>query len=170
MAETRHYFEIVASFEAADLFRILKNVCEDRSLAAVKPDFDFDWLKRRAEISASSLCGAEDALDLILSRILKKTGSAGLLLPGESITDESGRTRIPIGVLLQSPDIYAELIGASLTEFAVAGVRREFDGNGISIPVNRMTSLVDYGEIVRMFPLPSYLTIADHGAKESTKL
>ena len=161
---TRHYFLITARFGPPQLFQALRQICEDSRNRRLEPKFDFDWLKRRIELSANDRCGVEDLLEILLMRVQKHGKS--LLLPGET-QEREGRHVVPIGVLIQTPDIYAELMMAALSEFGMTSIRREFDGDGFSVGVGPIASAIPYKEIIDDFPLPEYLAIEDKGLERS---
>ncbi len=164
MAAQRHYFKLESSYGPADLFKTLKSTCEDAAFKKAAPAFEFDWIKRRVAISAATPHAAEEVLEALVKRVNKKAGT-GMLLPGEAKKTDDGRTEIPVGVLLQSPDVYAEVIVQMLAEFGVRGIVTEEEGNGFSIPLNAMNRALEYREVIADFPLPDYLKIKDLGIK-----
>lgn len=163
MAPKRHYYEITTNFAPRDLFLLLKKICDEPELRKQGAAFDFDWLKRRVELSAKSRDAAEDGLEILLTRLKAKAGG-GLLLPGDA-QEKDGRTVIPVGVLLQSPEVYAELLANALTEFGLPNVTTEYEGNGLSLPAGKMTAMLQYETIISQFPLPGYLKIEDRGVR-----
>lgn len=163
MAEQRHHFRIEARFGPQDLFLILKKTCEALPFKPLQPGFDFDWLKRRVEISAASREGSEKVLDAVLEKVREKLGP-GLLLPGEVI-ERDGRFVAPIGVLLQTPDVYVEIITRTLLEMGFTTLRLEHEGTGFSLAVGGMRNVLPYRPLVMDFPLPAYMQIVDEGIR-----
>lgn len=164
MATQTHYYILKSSFSPADLFQVLKSLCEDPRFSPHSLDFDFDWIKRRIELSAESHVCAEDALEELI-RWVNAAAGTGNLLPNECKEREDGRFAIPIGVLLQSPDVYVELILRQLDEYGVRNASPEFDGDGFAIPLTNSNKSMGYEEVIAAFPLPQYITVKDEGVR-----
>lgn len=164
MAEKRHHFEINTRFGPSDLFRVLRGACDKAKFKEHKPDFDFDWMSRAIEISALSEEGARMVYDYLEKEVAQRAG-AGQLLPG-MIVNRVGRVALPIGVLIQTPDVYTEVIVDMLSEIGVSG-RAEGEDGAFSVPVNVAARAAGYEKIVHDFPLPPYLVIVDKGIVEA---
>ncbi len=155
----RRVYIIESKFLPEDLFQILKKTCERGKFRDDKPDFDFDWMKRRIEVSARSEEGARGLAEAVARSIEARAGG-GQLLPGEPVRRE-GRIAIPIGVLIQTPDVYAEMLAQMLREMGISGVRLEENGEGFSFPGGPAGKLIDFQSIIKDFPLPHYLKIRE---------
>ena len=162
MTTPRHYFEIKSRYGPADLFKTLMSVCEDPRFKKVFPSYGFDWIKRKVEISAATPEGVEELLEELIKRVNRKAGK-GMLLPGERVKKDDGYLAIPIGVLLQTPDVYAEVVTGALREFGVRSIQLENEGDGFSIPLSAINRALEYEEVINSFPLPDYLSIKDKG-------
>ncbi len=160
-----HRYRLVASVEPRDLLLALRKTCEQPRFREQKPDFDFDWMKRKIAVSAHTRESAEALRDAVLSAVEKKAG-AGHLLPGAPL-QQDGRWTVPIGVLLQTPDVYTEMFAASLQELGITGVELEDDGTVIAIPISGVALALDYRSIVAELPLPPYMRLVDEGASAS---
>lgn len=160
-----HRYRVVASVEPRDLLLALKKTCEQPRFREHQPDFDFDWMKRKIAVSAHTREAAQALRDAVLSAVEKKAGP-GQLLPGAPVEQE-GRWTIPIGVLLQTPDVYTEMFAASLQELGITGVELEDDGAVIAIPVSGVALALDYRSIVAELPLPPYMRLIDEGSSDS---
>lgn len=161
MKDARHYFALEARFGPADLFRLLKKACDRGKFVEHKPEFDFDWLKRKVTISANTAAGARTVTESFVHSVEAQIG-AGQLLVGKPIK-ENGRTTIPIGVLVQTPDIYVEIMVQSLQENGIKKARIEDDGEGFSLPAVFGADVLDCDALIGDFPLPSYIRIVDKG-------
>lgn len=164
MSSQRHYYRMETRYAPGDLFKTLKNTCGDNRFRRHKPSFDFDWMKRKVEIQADSQEGAEVVLEALIERVNRKAGR-GLLLPGEPARTENGRITIPVGVLIQTPDIYTEVLVESLRECGVKGIQFENGGEGLSLPPNSLNRALEYGALIASFPLPEYLSVKDEGIR-----
>lgn len=170
MPQNSHHYLLRARFGPADLLKILNKLMAENKNHPDAPDFDFDYIKRKIEISARTRCTAEDLLEALVLHVEKQAGS-GLLLPGAPQPDrgerdkplegKDARVRIPIGVLVQTPDVYAEVLVNALQEYGVRGIVYEHDGDGFAIPQTRTNVMLDYTEIIGAFPLPGYLELVE---------
>jgi len=161
MAGKKHRFRLKVRCAPADLLLALKSVCEDSRNRDAKATFEFDWLKRRAAISAATACAAEELAERV-QVLAERRGGRGLLLPGKRIDEGDGRHTLPMGILLQSADVYAEMIRDAMGELGIPVALGE-DGEGFAVGVNPVARAMDYLSLVRMFPLPEYLELVDEG-------
>jgi hypothetical protein len=164
--QRKHHFQVVAKYGPPELFKALKNTVEDNRFKKFAPAFEFDWLKRKVEITANSHEGAEEVLEQFIRRVNEKAGT-GLLLPGAAVKREQ-RTVIPVGILLQTADIYAEVVIGSLREFGVRGIELSGSGDEFAIPLTAINRALEYAEVISTFPLPGYLKIEDRGIHEKS--
>jgi hypothetical protein len=159
----RLHFVIESTFGPADIFRRLKSTCEHGKFKEYAPDFDFDWLKRRIEISASSQEGVR-YIQKELLRVLEKAGGKELFLSGKmQLNEDDNRWKLPIGVLVQTPDIFISLVVSTLSEFGIKGIRLDEDGNGFLLPYGLTAMRFDLETYFEEFPLPGYLKMVNMG-------
>lgn len=160
----RRHYRIEVSLGPEQVFRALRETKEDTRLRGDAVDFDFDWLKRRAELSAATADGAERAVQLLLARFDRIPNGGGVLLPGK-VTERSGRHAVPIGMLLSTAEELSELVARMISEIGVPGVRFEHGGAGFSYPSVAPTKALGCEELVRVFPLPPYARVVDEGER-----
>lgn len=153
-------FRLVASYGPQQLFLLLKRVAETKQRRAAGASFDFDWMKRAVVLAAPTAEMADAMVDEVMEELSRKA-APGQLLPGPT-REENGRHVVRAGVLLQTPDIYAEQILASLSELGCTAAAVEEDGVTIAIPPSRSFGM-DYASVVSEFPLPPYLSIEEVG-------
>ena len=157
-----HRFRLEASYGPEELFAALHSICEG---GANPLKFDFDWLKRRVAIAGPDRAAVEQAAAKLLEKVDRKAGN-GLLLPGR-ITGGAGKPwELPIGVLLQTPDVYLEVMAAALAEQGLKGIRHDPDTAELAIPAGMTARALDYQGMIRDFPLPGYLRVVDLGLSE----
>ena len=160
---SRHHFRITASFGPADLFQLLRRACDYHEAKRAHAEFDFDWLKRRIAITADSEEAAEHSVEWVMGKVREKAGP-GMLLPGDAEKREDGRVTVPVGVLLQTPDVYIEMMARMLTEMGLTSIRLEGE-DGFSIAVSHAARALEYEATVKDFPLPGYLKLEDGGVR-----
>ncbi len=162
MSTLRHHYRIEATFGPGQLFRALRETAEDTRLREARPDFEFDWLKRRVAISLSApeLLGL--AGELLLARAEKYGAPPGSLLAGPPEQSE-GRHVQPFGVLLNPPEHLVEFMVQMLLELGCTGLRLEHDGAGFSFPIGNINKALQHEQLVEQFPLPPYARLVDEG-------
>lgn len=161
-----HRYRLNATFGPPELFAMLKAIAETPRWQPHSPAFEFEWLKRRVAFSTTSEAAGAEMLEELIVRVGKAAGP-GLLLPGPTQTDREGRYVFPVGVLVQTPDIYLEILVKTLTELGIKGVVVDEDAQGLSIPVSTRNMALGYTQMIASFPLPGYLKIEDLGAGEA---
>lgn len=164
MPEQVHIFRLEARFGAEEVFRALRTVCEHPNQRAHGPQFEFDWMARRVALSADSEEGLQQCHEAFLAQLTKLGGDDDAVLPGRAAEDYGRWTR-PYGVMVQDAATYAELIGNSLVELGLRGLRIHDQETACLIQVrkNPTTRLVDYATLIMEFPLPNSVTVKDEG-------
>ncbi len=157
-----HRFRLVSSFTAQHLFLTLKKTVEHKSWRNHKPNFDFDWLKRKIFISANSKEGVEEILTAFDRSLKKEVGEENIVIPGKVEETDEGRFQVPIGVMLQAPEDHAGMMAALVREMGIVSVKATSDGE-ILIPLNFAVKALPYREFLTQYPLPGYLTLQDEG-------
>jgi hypothetical protein len=160
-----HHFEITASYGPAQLFATLKKLCENREGRVVNATFEFDWMKRGVWIEAESERGATMVAER-LAKAVDHDAAPGQILVGRLDKAPSGRPRQSIGILLQTPDVYTEVMSQTLTEFGLRGILTSADGTTLEVPVTSVNKGLGYADLIARFPLPRYLRVADRGIVE----
>lgn len=166
-----HTFHLRASFGPVDVLALLKRIAEDSRHADVHPGFSFDWIKRRAALSASSEAGVDAMVaDLRQALVAAKVGEDALLV-GKTVELADGRHEAPIGIAVMDAAIFAELIVQGLAESGVRGIKVEptDDGCVIRVPMSLRTQGGAYDEYITRFPVPAYIRIEDQGVHETPK-
>lgn len=154
-------YRIVASFGPGDLLRLGNAIAEDKRFRDQKVKFDFDWMKRRVAFTAATEDAAREATGILLSRVEKKAGP-GQLLAGKPGTGENGRVTIPIGIVLQEPEVFRELIVGGLYEAGLMGITLDPNiGGHFLIRPSGPASRLPWRELVTDFPLPPYLKLEE---------
>ena len=166
-AAAPHRYRITATFGPPELFAVLRNIAESPRRKDHAPEFEFEWLKRRVAVSATTEAAAAEMLDELLA-VVGRLAGPGLMLPGQPQTGREGRFIFPVGVLIQTPDIYLEILVRTLTELGIKGVVVDDDGQGLSIPVSTRNMALGYTQMIASFPLPAYLVVEDLGAPGSS--
>ncbi len=170
MASQQHTFVLRAAAGAEEVFRALTKVCGHENQARFEPDFEFDWIAKRIAISANAPEGVEECL----ARFLEQAGRSGLdaeLFLAGRVEETGGRFLRPIGVMLMDAATYGELIGRSLVDVGLRQVR-VVDSAGecrIEIARNFIAQRIDYEDLIRSFPLPSYIALEDKGVADAPK-
>lgn len=159
MSSPRQSYRLKATFGPPDLFAILKKTTEKPAHRKNRAAFDFDWMKRRVELAAAGEDAVEELLSEVLDTVTRSAG-AGTLLPGKC-TESEGLWCIPIGVLIQTPDVYTEMIVNMLRDMGMPGVRAEFDGEGFSLPGGAAGMAIDCNALLREFPFPAYIRVEE---------
>ena len=163
MTERGCSFRIEATLGPADLLRALEKVRGHLNQRRHDPSFEFDWLKRRVAFSANSREGLDECVRQFLAQMRKAGGGEGLFLPGR-IEEKEGRFTQALGVTLQEPAVFAQLIGQALIEVGIHGVRVAETETGCILTVRGggpLASQVDYRGLVREFPVPEYIRIVE---------
>jgi len=162
MTAPLHQFEIVASYGPPELFAAVRAVCESSAGRAARATFDFDWMKRGIWIESQSAEASVILANQLAHRVAESAGP-GSLIVGRVEATPSGRHRQAIGVLLQTPDVFIQVMSQTLTEIGVIGILLPPDGDKIEIPQTKANLARNYAALVRQFPLPPYLRIEDRG-------
>lgn len=169
MPATLHRFALRATFGPAEVLKALKLVCEHPNQRDFEPEFAFDWMARKIELSTNSAEGTVECLNRFYGQVLKFGGTTEVFLAGRP-TQRDGRHAQPIGVALHDAATFGELIGQSLNEVGVRGVRVT-DAAGecrIEVRTGAVASMVDYVSMVMEFPLPPYIRVVDEGKQPAT--
>lgn len=163
-----HVFRLTADFGPADVFRALQATCTDPAYAAEAPAFEFDWIKRRIALSAASAAGLDVCLNRFLALAREAGAEDGSFLPGK-VEEKDGRFARPIGAMVMDAASLAELVGRSLVEVGLRGVRIRDSVDGCTIEVARsfIAERIDYAALITEFPLPSYVRIEDIGVQNA---
>lgn len=156
-----HSFRIVARFGPGDLLRLMNSIRDDKEWRGEKLDFDFDWMKRRVAFSARTEAGARSATEALVSRTDARAG-AGHLLVGKPEKGADGRVTIPIGVALQEPEVFREMLVGMLYEAGIMGITQDPNDGGHFLvrPIGPGASL-PWREVITGFPLPEYLKLEE---------
>ncbi len=166
-----HHFQLRATFGPADVLALLKRIAELPRHAPLEPAFSFDWLKRRAALSANSPQGVATLLsDLRNALAAAKVGEAALLI-GKTVPLPDGRHEAPIGIAVMDAAIFAELIVQGLAESGVRGINLETNDDGclIRVPLSLRTQGGAYDTYITQFPVPPYIKIHDLGIHDAPK-
>ncbi|MCC6546571.1 hypothetical protein IT570_05330 [Candidatus Sumerlaeota bacterium] len=161
MTQRCHRFRIETRFAPAELFKSLKRACEIPAARKGDSRFEFDWMLRKVEIIASNADAIRAAADCLLADVKKKTGGE-FLLPRPPEERSDGSTAIVMGVLLQTADVYIDMILRMLEESGIAAIP-DTEENTFKIAVNAKSRALQYEQVVLAFPLPPYLSIHDMG-------
>jgi hypothetical protein len=165
MSGRRHY-RLETRFGPEELFKALREACAASKGKDGKPAvrFDFDWLKRKVALLSPDKDAAESALEHLILAVDQRA-DRGLLLPGDP--RKSGlEWELPVGVLLQTPDVYAEVVLAALAEMGIKGAHLDEDGAGFTVPDTALARAANSDGFVMEFPLPAYLSMKDLGPVE----
>ncbi len=160
MAAKVHRYRLEADYGPADLFAALKAVCSARPSDS-PTEFEFDWMQRRVALTGPDRKRVEAAAEKLLDRV-NREGGPGLLLAGKTRAKD-GHWEVPIGVTLQTPDIYLEAMAQALTEQGLRGIRYDMDKAELEIPVGLPARALGYQGMVLQFPLPPYIRVTDLG-------
>lgn len=164
MSVLRHYYRIDVSFGPEQLFKALRETAGDTRLRDAKPDFEFDWLKRRVALSVQTAEAIPVACELFLARAARLGAPPDALLPGRVETAD-GRHVQPFGVLLNPPEHLVEFIAQMLVDLGCSGLRIEHAGAGFSFPIGSINKALSHEQLVEQFPLPPYATLVDEGRR-----
>lgn len=159
MSSARNCYRLKATFGPQDLFAILKKTTEKPAHRKQHATFDFDWMKRRIELAAAGEDAVEALLSEVVDAVTRKAGG-GTLLPGKC-AESHGLWRIPVGVLVQTPDVYTDMIVSMLRDMGLPGVRQEFDGEGFSLPGGAAGMAIDCRALLNEFPFPAYIQVEE---------
>ncbi len=166
MSSAAQIFRIETRLGPEKVFQALRKVTEHPQQRRFSPEFEFDWLKRRVEISADSREGVGECSRQFLAQIRKHAGSSGedLLLPGPIEETEAGRFVQPFGLTLQEPMVFAELIGQTLVEMGFSNVKITEEAGVACLSVRPgplAARQIDYRTLVLEFPVPDYIRIQE---------
>ncbi len=161
MTQKCHRFRIESRFEPADLFKLLKRACEVPTARKGSAHFEFDWMKRRIDLIASDEEAVRAATIWLLDEVKRRT-QGEFLLPRAPEKREDGSFIVAIGVLLQTPDVYVEMITRLLEESGIAAIPGT-EENTFKVAVNAKARALQYEQTINTFPLPEYLSIRDLG-------
>lgn len=156
----RHHFLIHCSFGPEQVFRALNSASPEGNNRGVS--FDLDWIGRAITFIAPSEGTIRDTTDRFLHAVKREGGDPGWFLPG-AITQENDQFRRKVGMLLNGPETYSDLLLRFMAEIGVAGLRHEEHGAGFSLPVNAATKAIQYQKLILEFPLPIYARVVDQG-------
>jgi hypothetical protein len=158
-APRRHRFLLTTRYGPAELFR------DGRAACRAGVEFDFDWMARRVGFLGADR-GAVLASVEQLQHTVARAAAPGQLLAAPAEALEDGRTRVRIGVLLQTPDIYRDLIVGLLVESGLRGVSSEDTDEGalIMIAEGPLAIAFPYSATIMAFPVPVYITVRDLGS------
>lgn len=157
-----HLFRLEAKYGPEELFAALGTVCRDGGKGLA---FDFDWMKRRVAIRGPEREAVERAAARLADKVARKAGP-GMILPGKISGGGDADWELPMGVLLQTPDVYLEVMAAALAEQGLKGVRHDPDTAELEVPAGMTARSLDYEAMLREFPLPDYLRVVDLGLTE----
>ncbi|MEO8377062.1 MAG: hypothetical protein ABI579_05265 [Candidatus Sumerlaeota bacterium] len=161
MIQKCHRFRIASKFQPADLFKLLKRACEIPAAKKATARFEFEWMKRKLELIADDEVAVRAAANWLLDEVKKKTNGEFLLpRPPEKRDDQS--FVVVMGVLLQTPDVYVDMIVRLLEESGIAAIH-DAEDNTLKVAVNPKTRALQYELVVTTFLLPPYLSIDDLG-------
>ncbi len=166
-----HSFLIRASFGPADALAMLRRVAEDPRHREHGADFTFDWMKRKATLSAATGSGLEAMVTGLRKGLAASKAGEGALLIGKAVEQTDGRHEVPIGIAVMDAATFAESIGQTLLESGLLGVKiiDTADGCHIHVPATLMTRGLPYDDLITGFPVPPYVTIEDRGFQEARK-
>ena len=170
MPATIHRFTLRATFGPAEVMKALRLVCEHPNQRDFAPEFGFDWMARKLELSSNSAAGTGECLNHFLGQVAKMDGPIEAFLAGKP-TERDGRHVQPIGVALHDAATFGELIGKSLVEIGMRGVRVVDSAGECRIDVRQgaLASSIDYATLVKEFPVPAYIKIIDEGTMPEAK-
>lgn len=158
----KHTFTVLSRFGPEEVFRALRVASEDTRLRGEHPDFEFEWMARRILLLADTAPGTERFLEVFQARLDQFGAPPATILPGKAAPHGEGRHALPVGILLNTPDHYAELIAATLAEIGCRA-SLEAGGTALTVVVNAKAKLLGYDAVVRDFPLPTHLSVRDDG-------
>ncbi len=153
-----HRYRLEADYGPAELFAALRAVCAGKKGL----DFEFDWMKRRLAVTGPEREAVEAATERLLKRVHREGGN-GLLLAGKPLENED-RWEIPVGIMLQTPDVYLEAMAQALAEQGIKGIQYDMNTVELEIPAGMSAKALGYQSMVQQFPLPAYIRIVDLGA------
>lgn len=165
-----HRFVLRATFGPVEVMKALRLVCEHPNQRDHAPDFGFDWIARKIELSSNSAAGTSECFNHFLGQVVKMGGPIEAFLPGKP-TERDGRHAQPIGVALHDAATFGELIGKSLVEVGMRGVRVVDSAGECRIDVRQgaLASSIDYATLVMEFPVPAYIKVTDEGTMPEGK-
>ena len=164
-----HVFQLIALLGPAQVLAALERAVELPKNKAESAAFEFDWLGRKVVLGAANV----EALERLLGDVLEPLGKSGtpvgeLFLVGKVNQEESGRFNRPLGILIQESSIFGELIGRSLVDIGVRGIRviDQMTHCTITVAVSPFSAGMDIAGYLREFPLPAYMELRDLGIQE----
>ncbi len=165
-----HTFVLKAAAGPEEVFRALKKVCEHENQKKFEPDFEFDWIGRRIALSANSAEGVEECHARFLAQVRREELEEDLFLAGK-VEEAEGRFQRAIGVTLMDAATFGELLGRSLVDVGLRQVRVVDSAGECRIEVTRnfIAQRIDYEDLIRSFPLPSYIALENKGVVEAPK-
>ncbi|MCC5877539.1 MAG: hypothetical protein JJU11_15065 [Candidatus Sumerlaeia bacterium] len=154
-------FRIVATFGPGDLLRLGNAIAGDTRFRDAELTYDFDWMKRRLAFTANTEEAATQACGMLISRVEKKAGP-DQLLAGKPETGADGRVTIPMGVILQEPEVFRELMVGGLYEAGLMGITQDpNDGGHFLIRPKGPAASLPWRDLITEFPLPPYLKLEE---------
>jgi hypothetical protein len=166
-----HSFLITASFGPGDVLALLKKVAEDPRHREHGAAFTFDWIKRKATLSAATASGLEAMVTGLRKGLAASKAGEGALLIGKAIEQADGRHEVPIGIAVMDAATFAELIGETLIESGLLGIKiiDTAEGCHLHVPATLMTRGLPYDDLITGFPVPPYVKIEDRGFQEAPR-
>lgn len=164
MPPKAHTFRLVAEVVPGDVLRALQRICEHPLNRDCKPDFEFDWIKRRIALAGDSPSGVAELKAQFLAAMRKAGAPDDAFLAGV-VVEEDGRYIQPIGAALHDTATFGELIGKSLVEAGLRGVK-VFDAVthcDVIVRQSAMSQSFAYADFIAEFPLPPYIKVYDQG-------
>lgn len=164
-----HQFRLVSTIGPPEILRSLEIITSHPNQAKWEPQFEFDWIARKLVLSANSAEGLEVCRQEFERQMNKYSPVEELFIVGKPRqTEGSPRLELPIGVLMQDAATYGELIGRSLVDLGVRGIRvaDQMQTCQINVQLGPFTGGIDFQTFVRQFPLPKYLELYDDGEAE----
>lgn len=165
-----HTFKISTRITPEDVFKFLSIIKEHDNQKEYEPEFEFDWIKRKIALSANSKEGVNVLVDQFRNQLTRKDIKPEEIFLVGKIAQKDERFEAPIGVTLQDPSIFGEMIGNSLVEIGVRGITviDRSDHCLVTVQLGPFTGGIDFRSFIMEFPLPEYLDLHDDGEREAT--
>ncbi|MCB2153328.1 hypothetical protein KQI84_00450 [bacterium] len=166
-----HIYRIQAAFGPEQVFKALRLVCDHPEQREIDPQFEFEWIDRRIALSANSSEGVDACVEHFMTQTRKMGATEDAFYPGK-VEEKDGRFIRPIGVAVHDAPTFGELIGKSLVEIGLRGVKLfdSAEGTFLTLRVSGMAKQIDYQSLIQSFPVPGYIQIKDEGKIPENKL